>query len=193
VAEAEAVDAESRAESPRDPTPPAARHALFALARASRRRAALEVGTGDGAATLFLGEALRQNGGRVLTVERDSARYARAVRHVARAGLAGFVDLRLGEAERVVPRLDESYDLVVLDASPSDRVEHLALVEGACRRGAVIVSCGAAAHASELATYQATVRTHPLVVGEATVPVGDGLGLALLARRPSKRPVDHRA
>ena len=38
-------------------------------------------------------------------------------------------------------------------------------------------------HAAELARYQATIRTHPLVQAEMTVAAGDGLALAVLARR----------
>jgi len=181
AAQIAAIASDDRARAPGDPLPDEAGRALRALALARRSRRALELGTGDGAGSLWLASALDATGGHLVTIERDSARWTRARAHARRAGLEHVLDARLGEAERLLSRLEGRYDLVVLDAERERRAEHLLAVMPRCRRGALIVSPGAVAHAAALARYQALVRTHVGLAAEHTIAAGHGLGLALLA------------
>jgi predicted O-methyltransferase YrrM len=181
VVEESLARAEDERLPPADPIPADSARLLFLLARARRSRSALEIGTGSGVAALFLASALCPRAGRLVTVERDSALAARARLHLRRTGLAGAVDLRMGEAERILPRTTARFDLVLLDADPGTRTDHLALVLPLCLPGALVVSRGAIKLAARLARYQAAVRTQPAVRTEVSVAAGDGLALALLA------------
>jgi len=166
--------------TPNDPLPPAAADALYALVRARRGRRVLELGTGDGAAALMLGDALRHTGGELITVERDSARLTKARKHLQRSGLSAVVHPRLGEFQRIVPDLSGGFDMVLFDADPLERLGQLELVLPLCRRGSLLVSRGAVARAARLALYQAGIRTHPAVGPQIVIAAGDGLGLAIV-------------
>lgn len=167
--------------APCDPIPAAGGSLLYALAWARRSVRALEIGTGAGAAALWLATALAPAGGRLVSIERDSARHAEAAKRLRRCGLAHVVDLRLGDAERVLRRVEGRFDLVFLDADPLSRADHLGWTLRRVGSGALVVSRGSIAHAHELRDYHAFLRTLAAVKADITVAAADGLSLALLA------------
>src|SRR5882672_3858656 len=77
---------------------PATGQLLNLLARQSGAKTILEVGSSFGYSTVWLAEAARANGGRLITLEAiaEKQEYARA--QIQKAGLTGFVDFRLGDA-----------------------------------------------------------------------------------------------
>lgn len=87
-------------------------HAL-AIARAPKRM--LELGTSYGYSTLFLADAARACGARLVSVDLDSAKQAYAAERLARAGLDGFVEFRCGDAIEIVNADPGPFDFVLLD------------------------------------------------------------------------------
>src|SRR5690606_3783860 len=90
-------------------------HFLRALAIGRSPERILELGTSYGYSTLFLADAARQCGARVVTVDVDPAKqdYARAM--LEEAGLAQFVEFRCGDALEVIAADAGMFDLVLLD------------------------------------------------------------------------------
>jgi len=76
----------------------------------------LEIGTSTGHSTIWLAWACSKNGGKVTTLEIDEGRYKRALANFKAAGLADYVDARLGNAHELVPELNGSFDMVFSDA-----------------------------------------------------------------------------
>ncbi len=115
---------------------------LELLARALGARRILELGTLGGYSTIWLARGLAP-GGRVVTIEYDShhAEVARAT--FARAGLADTVDLRVGAAVEVLPRLaaegGEPFDLVFVDADKASLPEYFTWSLRLARPGALII------------------------------------------------------
>ncbi|WP_415914127.1 O-methyltransferase [Paraburkholderia sp. J12] len=72
---------------------------LYALARATAAREAVEFGTSFGISAIWLAAALRENGGRLVTAELDEAKARRAALNLAEAGLAERVEIRTGPAQ----------------------------------------------------------------------------------------------
>ena len=85
------------------------------LARESRATRILEVGTSYGYSTIWLAEAARATGGKVVTIELNAGKREYAHEQLASVGLAAFVDLRLGDALAVLAQLDGPFDFVLLD------------------------------------------------------------------------------
>jgi predicted O-methyltransferase YrrM len=83
---------------------PASGRLINLLAKESRAKSILEIGTSYGYSTLWLAEAARATGGMVVTVEHISEKAAYARDAMARAGLAAFVDFRIGEALQILYR-----------------------------------------------------------------------------------------
>ena len=77
---------------------------------------ALEVGTSTGRSGTWIAWGLSKTGGRLITIEIDEDRYARAAKNFQAAGLAALIDARLADAHELVPSLDGPFDFVFLDA-----------------------------------------------------------------------------
>jgi predicted O-methyltransferase YrrM len=92
---------------------------LHLLARAIGAKTVLEFGTLGGYSAIWLARALPE-GGRLVTLEAEP-RYAEVARaSIARAGLSGLVDLRVGPALDLLPELEAEgagpFDLTFIDA-----------------------------------------------------------------------------
>jgi len=77
---------------------------------------ALEIGTSTGHSTIWIAWAMSKTGGRVITLEIDEGRHREAVENLREAGLADFVDARLGDAHELVKTLEGPFDFVFSDA-----------------------------------------------------------------------------
>jgi len=76
----------------------------------------LEIGTSTGHSTIWLAWAASKTGGRVTTIEINRQRYEMALANFKKAGVASYIDARLGDAHQVVPRLKGPYDFIFCDA-----------------------------------------------------------------------------
>jgi len=91
---------------------------LYLLARIRHANRILEIGTLAGYSTIWLARALPSNG-RLVTIESDPSHAAVARSNIARAGLTGVVDLRVGTALDALPALaaeGQKFDLTFIDA-----------------------------------------------------------------------------
>jgi predicted O-methyltransferase YrrM len=77
---------------------------------------ALEIGTSTGHSGIWIGWALSKTGGTLVTIDIDPTRHRRAVANFEAAGVAPFIDARLGDAHLIVPALDGPFDFVFSDA-----------------------------------------------------------------------------
>ncbi|WP_336658541.1 O-methyltransferase [Leucobacter sp. USHLN153] len=119
---------------------------LSGIAVLARAQAICEVGTGVGVSGLALLRYLSDATLTSIEVEPEHLREARSV--FADAGVAAS-RLRLieGDARHVMPRLNlAAYDVVVLDAQPSQLLEHFEYALGVVRQGGCIVVPGAFSH-----------------------------------------------
>lgn len=89
---------------------------LFDLIVENNYRSALEIGTSTGLSGIWIAWALSKTGGKLITIEIDPQRHARAVENFRKAGLTDYIDARLGDAHELVPKLKGSFDFVFSDA-----------------------------------------------------------------------------
>ena len=146
---------------------------LWILVRLARPRRILEVGTSNAYSTIWLADAARAVGARVVTLEvnPDKARLAR--QNLARAGVADVVEIVEGPAQEALARLSGPFEIVFLDA---DRASYLGYVEAVLPKmpaEALLVADNVISHAGELADYLARVKSHPDLFS-VTLPVGKG-------------------
>jgi len=116
---------------------------LLALAIGARR--ILEIGTLGGYSTIWLARALPKDGtGKLITLEYDPKHAEIARANIARAGLSGVVDLRLGRALDTLPRLAAEnaglFDLVFIDADKTGYPAYLEWSLRLTRLGSVIIA-----------------------------------------------------
>jgi len=146
---------------------------LWILVRLARPQRILEVGTSNAYSTIWLADAARAVGARVVTLEVNPNKARLARQNLARAGVADVVEIVEGPAQEALARLSGPFEIVFLDA---DRASYLGYVEAVLPKmpaEALLVADNVISHAGELADYLARVKSHPDLFS-VTLPVGKG-------------------
>ena len=76
----------------------------------------LEIGTSTGHSAIWIGWAMSKTGGKLVTIEIDERRYRVAQANFEAAGVAPYVEARLGDAHALVKELPGPFDFVFSDA-----------------------------------------------------------------------------
>ncbi|MBB5984646.1 O-methyltransferase [Sphingobium lignivorans] len=97
------------------PVGPEAAALLHALVLGRRPARILELGTSYGYSTLFLADAARRTGARVISMDLAAYKQDHAREQLERAGLAAFVDFRAGDAVALIEADPGPFDFVLLD------------------------------------------------------------------------------
>jgi predicted O-methyltransferase YrrM len=72
---------------------------------------ALEIGGASGYSAIWIGSALKDTGGRLVTIEYDPGRAKELAENVRRAGVADVVQVVAGDAFEQIPRIEGTFDL----------------------------------------------------------------------------------
>lgn len=117
----------------------------------------LEVGTLVGYSAIRMARHLGE-GGRITCVElrEDMARAARS--NFDRAGLAGRIEVIVGDAREVLPTLKGKFDMVFFDAVKEDYLTYLRSIEDLLHSGSVVVADNVKSHAEAVAPFLEYVR-----------------------------------
>lgn len=110
-------------------------------------------------------------GGRIICVEIDPQKAEVARRNIQRAGFDKLIDVRVGDAKKIIPTLVGEFDLVFLDAVKTEYLSYLKLVEPKLRSGCVVV-------ADNVKRYEAEVRDYLTYVRESGAYVTEEIGTA---------------
>jgi predicted O-methyltransferase YrrM len=147
------------------------------LIKGGAARRILEVGSSYGYSTTWLAEAARTVDGKVISLELKAAKteYARA--ELARAGLAGYVEFRIGDALASLAELPGPFDFVLVDLWKDLYVPVFEQLYPKLAQGAIIVADNmlqpetARAHAR---AYRERVRAAP-DMSSVLLELGNGL------------------
>ena len=153
---------------------------LVDLAVGLRARTIFELGSSFGYSTLFLAEAARRTGGRLVSFEIHAAKQAYARERIAEAGLAGQVEWRLGDAVELLKSEKGPVDLVLLDLWKDLYVPCLDLVYPLLSsRGAIVADNMLYPEFSrpDARVYRAAVRAKAAMQA-VLLPIGQGIDLA---------------
>ena len=97
---------------------------------------------------------------KVVTIEIDRSIADIARKNVAAAGLSEKINVIVGDALEVIPKLDWKFDLLFLDAAKSEYLTYLKLAEDkVLKRGAVIVADNVEVSKNEMLDYLKYVRS----------------------------------
>lgn len=112
---------------------------LSILSKMVRPRRVLEIGTYMGYSALCLAEGLADDG-RVITLDVEPETHEIAKGYWSRSALGAKIDGRLGDALAIIPELDETFDLVFIDADKPNYGAYYDLAMPRLRRGGVILA-----------------------------------------------------
>ena len=120
---------------------PAAGVFCYLAAKAIRARRIIEFGTSFGISTIYLGMAVRDNGGGVVIgTEMVDKKARQANENVSKAGLSEFVDIRVGNALETLRDIQGSFDFFLNDGFPRKLLPVLKIVAPHIRPGGVVVT-----------------------------------------------------
>src|SRR5688500_14901269 len=85
------------------------------LVRSLKAPRILELGTSYGYSGIWLADAARTAGGRVTTMELEDHKVAFAREMAGKAGLADYIDVKIGDAVSMIANLPFGFDFVLVD------------------------------------------------------------------------------
>lgn len=172
---------------------------LHLLARVRGARRILELGALGGYSTIWLARALPAEG-HLVTIEIDPAHAAVATSNIARAGLSGRVQIRVGpaltELDQMITRGESPFDLVFIDADKPNNPNYVErclkltrpgsviIVDNVIRRGGVLDESGTDDRVVGARRVIELMGTHPSLDATVLQTVGlkgyDGFAIALV-------------
>jgi len=154
---------------------------LFSLVAPQTACEVLELGGSRGYSTIWFGAGVRYLGGRVVSIEYDERKFDARRANVAAAGLAEWIELVEGDAFRVVPEIEDAFDVVFIDAEKEDYERLWQLVRPKLEPGALVVADNVISHPDPLAEYS-RARQADSTLTSVTVPLDRGLELTVVLR-----------
>lgn len=196
-----ALKASSEAGLPAIQVSPAQGKMLQLLARAIGARRILELGTLGAYSTIWMARALSP-GGRLVTLEADPKHASVARGNIARAGLEGVVEIRLGLALESLQQLADQgagpFDLIFIDADKGGYPEYfkwavklsrpgtVIIADNVVRKGAVVDTGNADPNIQGIRRFNEAVKAEPRVSATAIQTVGnkgyDGFALIFVLK-----------
>lgn len=162
------------------------------LVHASQAQTVVEIGTLGGYSGLWLAQGLSPTG-KLITLEKEPAHAAVAAEHFALGGVAERVDLRVGDAHALLPRLAQEgpFDFCFIDAEKTGYDAYLAWALANIRRGGIVAAHNAFKHGqiadpanqepdiAQMRTFNARFVSMPQLL-TTIFPAGDGLLVGLV-------------
>jgi caffeoyl-CoA O-methyltransferase len=152
---------------------------LFSLVAPLHEPAVLEIGGSRGYSSVWIGAAARLAGGRLVSLEHDPRKADAWRRNVADAGLADRAELVEGDARETLARLEETFDVVFLDAEKDDYERLFELARPRVRPGGVVIADNVLSHADTLAAYSGARQADP-ALSSVTLTFDRGLELSVV-------------
>ena len=162
---------------------------LEITARAIKARRALECGMAIGYSVIHLARGMTDDG-LVITIDPNEEMIKAAEGYLTRAGLREHAQIKKGYALEVIPRINETFDLIFIDAVKEEYRGYLDLSLPKLRTGGVVIcdnllwggqvageirSPDQQSSTEALREFNRYFVNHPQLRAEV-LPVGDGLG-----------------
>jgi len=154
---------------------------LFALVAPQLDCEVLEGGGSRGYSTNWLAAGVRSLGGRVLSLEHDPAKVKAWRANIAEAGLEEWAELVEGDAAETIPRIDDVFDIVFLDAEKEAYEQLFQAAREKLEPGALVVADNVLSHEETLGPYSRARQNDPSLES-VTVALDRGLELSVILR-----------
>ena len=160
---------------------------LFALVAPHADCEVLEIGGSRGYSTIWLAAGVRDFAGRVLSLEADPLKAEAWRANIVEAGLEETAELIEGDAFETLPKLDDVFDIVFIDAEKDDYERLFELARPKVEPGALVVADNVLSHEETLGAYSRGRQSDP-TLETVTVPLDRGLELSVVLRQPDTPP-----
>ena len=144
----------------------------------SKAKNILEIGTSNGYSTIWLAEAVKQNKGKVTTIEISEHKVKMAAENFKITKLDKIIKIVQGNALKEIPKLKVNFDFLFLDAVKEDYINYFKLAYPKLTKKAIIVADNAIMFEKYMKDYLGYVRNHR-DLRSVLVPIGSGVEFSL--------------
>ena len=155
---------------------------LRTLVASTNAKRVLEIGGASGYSGIWIGLALRETGGRLVTVEYDAGRAKEAAANIKAAGLADIVQVIPGDAFAEIPKLQGTFDVVFLDAWKPDYKKFFDMVFPRVTPGGLFLAHNVVNKKNEMRDFLAAIETHPQAVTSIVSAGSEGISMTYRKR-----------
>ena len=148
---------------------------LLAVSGGAKR--ALEIGAASGYSAIWIGLAMRETGGKLVTIEDDKARAQQAMANINKAGLSDVVQVISGDAFAEIPKLTGTFDFVFCDAWKRDYQKFFTMVFPRMNKGGLFLGHNVINKRDEMTDFLNTIHTSPAVLSSIVSPSGEGMSI----------------
>lgn len=154
----------------------------------------LEIGTNVGFSAVFMSEAMN-NKGKIVTIERREDFYSEALENINKFNLEPNIKPIKGDALKILEKLDETYDLIFMDAAKGHYEEFFEKCSNLIKPGGIIVSDNVL-YKGMIASDDLVIRRKKTIVKRmrnylnficnnekydtSVLPIGDGVAITLI-------------
>lgn len=151
------------------------------LLKMMRAKNVLEIGTSTGYSTIWCAEAIQENSGKIITIEKNQNKIIRAKKNFEQAKISDMVEIRKGMALNVLVELaregfENHFDFVLIDADKEESIKYFDLVFPMVKKRGVIVTDNILypeKYKTEMKKLVNHIKRNPKVAS-VTVPIGNG-------------------
>ena len=108
------------------------------LLQSIQAKTVIEIGTLYGYSTLWMAQSLPDQG-KIISIEKSPENHKQAQTLLERTPQWNQIELKLGEALHILPKLNEIYDVVFIDADKSGYMDYLTWADKHIRPGGLII------------------------------------------------------
>ena len=160
---------------------------LHILASVSNAKRVLEIGTAIGYSAIWLGLAVKQNKGRVTTIEINSDVANEAAKNIKRAGLAKTIEVINGDSLKIIPTIKGKFDLIFIDDTKENYPKYLDLCIKLLNKNGLLIADnalwrGEVALENKSEDADAIARFNELLMkrmNAVIIPARDGVAIAI--------------
>ena len=151
---------------------------LQLLVAATGAKKVLELGTANGYSGIWICRGLAETGGALTTVELNARKAAEAKANFAKVGVASRVKVLDGDARKVIPTLNETYDLIFMDTEKGDYLDQFKLALPLLKPGGVFLAHNAILMRDSMKDFLEALDKHPDLTTAIVQTSDDGFSVS---------------
>lgn len=152
-----------------------------------KAKTVLEIGTSTGYSTIWCAEAIKNQSGKIITIEQNISKIKRAKDNFRKANLDNFITILEGTAMQILTELklrkeyDRYFDFVLIDADKENVIEYFDLILPMVSIGGIIVTDNMMypeKYQESMKKLSEHIKKHPNLK-TITSPIGNGEEITL--------------
>ena len=155
---------------------------LNMLLRLKNAKNMLEIGTSTGYSTIWCAEAINENSGKIITIEKNQDKIKRAKENFQKAGVSESIEIKEGTAIKILEELSSQeknknfFDMALIDADKENTIEYFDLILPMISQGGIIITDNMLypeKYREDMKKFSNYIKTNP-ALRTITSPIGNG-------------------